>query len=177
MLASVKSSPNTRCYLDIASDRPEGRLVFELFDNVTPVTASNFASLCSGQESQSYEGTTFHRVIPNFMCQGGKLTEDVPCFDDENFSVMHTVPGLLSMANRGPNTNGSQFFVTTKPAPHLDGKHTAFGRLVKGMPILKRMEKVERDSEDCPVTPWTVVACGVLRDQEADGDPKHSFSP
>ena len=171
MLASVSVAPNRRVYFDIAiGEEAQGRLVIELFDNVCPVTCERFAKLCSGEEGgKTYEGTVFHRVIKGFMCQGGKIAEEVAPWEDENFSVLHSLPGMLSMANKGPNTNGSQFFLTTKPTPHLDGKHVCFGRLLHGMPILKRMEKTPTDAQDAPCEPVAVVGCGVLAADEDDG--------
>jgi len=172
MLASVSAAPNRRVYLDICiGEVAQGRIVVELLNNVCPITCDRFAKLCGGDEAgSSYEGTNFHRVIKGFMCQGGSITgpDDEP-WEDENFSVPHNMPGLLSMANKGPNTNGTQFFLTTKPAPHLDGLHVCFGRVLHGMPILKRMEKASTDSDDRPTDPIVVVGCGVLAEGEAAG--------
>lgn len=149
----------TKVYMDVAiAGREEGRVVIGLFGNLVPKTSENFRALCTGERGQSptsgaqlsYEGCTFHRIIPDFMCQGGDFTrgngtggESVygSRFEDENFRVKHSCVGVVSMANAGPNTNGSQFFICTKPQPFLDQRHVVFGRVVEGLDVLSRMER------------------------------------
>merc|ERR1712039_1133016 len=154
-----------------------GRIVMELRDDVAPKTVENFRCLCTGEKGMGrsgkplhFKGSAFHRVITNFMCQGGDFTvgngtggESIygSKFADENFQLKHTGPGILSMANAGPNTNGSQFFLCTVATPHLDGKHCVFGSVTKGMEVVQAIEKVGSSSGKTS-QPVVIADCGQL---------------
>lgn len=169
---------NPKVFFDILIGKMKaGRIVMELFADATPKTAENFRALCTGEKGIGnagkplhYKGSTFHRIIPNFMCQGGDFTRGNGTggesiygakFADENFKLKHTGPGVLSMANSGPNTNGSQFFICTEKTSWLDGKHVVFGKVVDGYGVVQEMEKVGSNSG---TTKETVIVedCGQI---------------
>jgi len=174
-----------RTFFDITiGGNKEGRIVFELYSDITPKTAENFRALCTGEKGVGksgkplhYKGSCFHRIIKQFMLQGGDFTagngtggESIygEKFEDENFIEKHTKPGLLSMANAGPGTNGSQFFITTVATPHLDGKHVVFGRVIKGMNVVRKLENLKTVS-DKPEKEAKIEDCGELKEGEDDG--------
>lgn len=170
--------PNPKVFFDVTmNDKPAGRIVMELFADTVPKTAENFRALCTGEKGMGksgkplhFKGSVFHRVITQFMLQGGDFTHGSGVggesiygakFADENFIHKHTGPGVLSMANAGPNTNGSQFFICTVPCPWLDGKHVVFGKVVEGMNVVKAVEAV--GSQSGKTSQKVVIAdCGQL---------------
>ncbi|XP_029313188.1 LOW QUALITY PROTEIN: NK-tumor recognition protein [Cottoperca gobio] len=180
----VKDRP--QCYFDVELNRePVGRIVFQLFSDVCPKTSRNFLCLCTGEKGTGkvtekklcYKGSTFHRVVKNFMVQGGDFTEGNGrggesifggYFEDENFLLKHDKAFLLSMANRGKDTNGSQFFITTKVAPHLDGVHVVFGLVISGFEVIKKVEGLKTDSASRPYADVRVMDCGQLITKSAN---------
>jgi len=171
----------TKVFFDIAiKNKKAGRMVFNLFKD-TPITSENFRSLCTGEKGKGllgkplhYKGTKFHRVIPGFMAQGGDFThgdgrggESIYGFrfKDENFKFKHDTKGLLSMANAGPNTNGSQFFITFTQTPWLNGHHVVFGKLTSGEEILDMIEKCGSQS-GATTEPVEIVDCGEIKEDK-----------
>ncbi|EEB09171.1 cyclophilin family peptidyl-prolyl cis-trans isomerase Wis2 [Schizosaccharomyces japonicus yFS275] len=165
----------THAFFKISIDgKAQAPVYFELFDKSVPKTTKNFASLCQGFEKDgrllTYKGSRFHRVIKGFMIQGGDFTKGNGTggesiygekFEDENFEHKHDAPFLLSMANAGPNTNGSQFFITTVPTPHLNDKHVVFGKVVSGKSTVRAIENLKTQSNDDPEVPVVIEDCGV----------------
>ncbi|EGR34047.1 peptidylprolyl isomerase roc1, putative [Ichthyophthirius multifiliis] len=166
--------------------KPSGRIILELYTDLTPKTAENFRGLCTndygstglgGKTSQlSYENSKIHRIVENFCIQGGDITNGDGTgglsiygkyFDDEDFSRRHACAGQLSMANNGRNTNNSQFFITLKAAPHLDGKHVVFGQVIDGMDVVRQIAKVPVDINERPKLPVVIKQCGQIGDKRA----------
>ncbi|KAI8799364.1 peptidyl-prolyl cis-trans isomerase 1 [Cladochytrium replicatum] len=197
--SSVSNPSNPLCFFDLVQgDRPLGRIVMEIFADAVPKTAENFRALCTGEITTEaglhlhYKGSIFHRVIKGFMIQGGDFTNRNGTggvsvygekFADEAFIFKHDKPFLLSMANAGKNTNGSQFFITTVPTPHLDNKHVIFGKVLKGQNVVRKVEHTATDSGDRPQVEVTIADCGQLPagadinavDVPADGDAYMDF--
>lgn len=188
-LEEASKDDDPRVYFDIGiGDDEAGRIVIQLFPSVVPKTAENFRALCTGEKGTGrsgkplhYKGCVFHRIIPSFMCQGGDITsgngtggesiygakfadEFVSSDDGKGRFIRHSEPFLLSMANSGPNTNGSQFFLTTVKASWLDTKHVVFGRVVEGQDVVKRMEAVGSGSgQVSPQNKVRIADCGELK--------------
>ena len=171
---------HSKVYFDVCVGKGNcGRIVMQLFAD-TPQTSENFRSLCTGEagigrsgKPLHYKGSTFHRVIPGFMAQGGDFTHGTGVggesiygakFRDENFKHKHTGPGILSMANAGPNTNGSQFFMTFTSTPHLNGAHVVFGKVTEGVDMLAKMEAVGSGQGRTRVPVW-IEDCGEIKEE------------
>ena len=184
-MASYHTNPaNPRVWLEVSVGGRTGRLQFELFEDVVPKTAANFRALCTGERGVSpttrvplhYKGCAFHRVIAGFMAQGGDTTKGDGTggesiygtrFADEGFKLRHSVPYLLSMANAGPNTNGSQFFITFAPTDWLDGYHCVFGELLEGESILRQLE-LSGTRSGTPTSKIVIDECGEVKETVAD---------
>jgi len=175
----AQGGKNPVVFFDITiGGKPAGRVTIELFADVVPKTAENFRALCTGEKGKGksgkplhFKGCAFHRVIKDFMIQGGDFTRGDGTggesiyggeFADENFKLKHTGPGILSMANAGKNTNGSQFFICTVKTPHLDGMHVVFGKVTGGLEVIRAIEDQKVNRDDKPLNACVISNCGQL---------------
>jgi cyclophilin family peptidyl-prolyl cis-trans isomerase len=159
-------------FLDISINNEKfGRIIIELFSDITPKTCNNFRTLCNAKNKMSYINSQFHRIIKDFMIQGGDFTNGDGTggmsvygnrFEDENFILKHNKPYLLSMANAGKDTNGSQFFITTTETPHLDGKHVVFGQVIEGFEYIDKLNTMQTNERDRPIHNVVISNCGTL---------------
>ncbi|PIN09921.1 HSP90 co-chaperone CPR7/Cyclophilin [Handroanthus impetiginosus] len=178
---------NPRCYLDISIGGDlEGRMVVELYKDVVPKTAENFRALCTGEKGISphtdlplhYKGSCFDRVIKGCMVQGGDVSAGSEeagesiyglKFEDENFELKHSRKGMLSMANSGPDTNGSKFSIVTTQSTFLDGHHVVFGKVIKGLAVLRAIEHVATTDDHRPTVDVVIIDCGEIPNGADDG--------
>jgi peptidyl-prolyl isomerase H (cyclophilin H) len=171
------SPDNPVVFFDVSiADHPVGRIKMELFADIVPKTAENFRQFCTGEYRKDgipvgYKGCSFHRVIKDYIIQGGDFVNGDGTgslsiyglyFPDENFILSHSGPGVLSMANTGPNTNGNQFFITCTSCEWLDGTHVVFGKVVDGLLTVRKIENVSTGANNKPLLPVVITQCGEL---------------